>query len=1076
MNQKDYSIKINGITQNLKSVTDLNTAIKELDASMSALEKNSASSATVSKAKKQALTEEEAATKKLSDTRKKMEAIESDLYKQQVAANLELKERTREIARQVAAEKMAADSTTAIGMRLTDLRKEYNLLSAEERNSEEIGGRLLKQVQELDTEYKALKESTGDFRDSVGNYSKALTGLTKLRGHLDMASKSTAQMAAGMAANNEAISAVSAATSSLSASTAQFTGIMALATASQNAYNLLLKEGIVQQKAAAIMDAVRTAQIKAKEAAEAQATKGTIAATIAQKALNIVAAANPYVLLALALVSVAGALYLFSSRTSKAAEEQKTLNELQSIYLDGLERESKKLNEAGEVRVKNLQNQVAVLTAQGAKIKEIRAVEDFLNRERAANNARQRGFYGEELDALEANRDKLEKFYMLLEKLKKSQARGENKVYVDIDLDGKIEKVKVEDAINSVQSSIDNLGRTVKIAVDLKTEQADLQRELKIQAAAREKEDKEAAKAAADRARQRAATELSIFRAAEDARIALIENGYERQRAATSKQFEREIEDIKIRIKTEKELTEASKKSLNNTIINLEKNKYLELDKLEKERAEKELSDLRAMEDAQDMLIKGISDRREADIKIRYDRQIEDLKNRLETEKDLTETSILAINTMIISAEKIRERELLESAAQNAQQRADVELNAIEQALSSASLKLADFSKKNGLIDVKKVKENAAASNAALQEYISGLMGYQNSMLEAHRATLSTLKEDTVEYQQELLKMASAQDSITLKIKKAQAEQVENTKISTRAQLEYYRELFAEIEKYAMLSAGIFGQAADTWNMGIQASIDSLSESLEAVSNKYSEVQKKGQDAAKNVEEIEKQMQGASAGTAEALKIQLADSARARSEYARQEQQLLKEKEKQESEIRKKEKQIRRNELIGSLGMALANTAQGVTKALSLGFPLGIIAGGIIGGLGLVQAGIISRQITKLEDGGPIIGPSHKDGGVPLGMGYEAEGGEFVVNKKSYSGNTGLVEFINSAKGPLSPAEIAGFVSDSGQYGPVINATETANDNIIEAINAIDFRPVVSVTDIRNVSDNITDVQDLAGF
>lgn len=62
-------------------------------------------------------------------------------------------------------------------------------------------------------------------------------------------------------------------------------------------------------------------QIRAKAAAEAMGTKGTIAATVAQRALNAAANANPYVLLAVALVTVVGAIALFSKETKEAAIE-----------------------------------------------------------------------------------------------------------------------------------------------------------------------------------------------------------------------------------------------------------------------------------------------------------------------------------------------------------------------------------------------------------------------------------------------------------------------------------------------------------------------------------------------------------------------------------------------------------------------------------------------------------------------------------------------------------------------------------------------------------------------------------
>jgi len=80
------------------------------------------------------------------------------------------------------------------------------------------------------------------------------------------------------------------------------------------------------QKESNLMVGIAVVQAKAKAAAEAMATEGTIAATVAQKALNLVANANPYILLATALITVVGALYAFSKGAAKAKIEQESLN------------------------------------------------------------------------------------------------------------------------------------------------------------------------------------------------------------------------------------------------------------------------------------------------------------------------------------------------------------------------------------------------------------------------------------------------------------------------------------------------------------------------------------------------------------------------------------------------------------------------------------------------------------------------------------------------------------------------------------------------------------------------------
>lgn len=1081
---KEYTLRINGVTQSVKEVTTLEEAVTALDQAMKEVGKSTAATANVSKQKKAALSDEEKAAKKLADTQKRIQEANSEANKAQIAANQELRERTREVTRQVAAEKLAEGSIRAMGMQLTDLRNQYEDLSAAERNEAEVGGKLLEQIQALDAEYKALRESTGNFRDSVGNYEKAFSGLNELKDRFELAARGSAELAADVTGSNDALDAFGGTTDLVAKSSEQLAGVVALATTAQEAYNAVVKEGWIQQKAAAVMDAVRTVQIKARTTAEALSTKGTIAATIAQRVFNAVANANPYVLLATALISVAGALYLFISRTNDAAEKQKQLNDLQSIYLDTLEAEASKLKEIGDDRVKALENQLEVLNAAGAKTKEIRAIEDKLAIERAANNARQRGFYAQELSDLDANREKLDQLQAVLIKLKEAQARGDDKIRLDIDLDGKIEKVKVEDAINSVQAAVDNLNRTVKIATDLKADQEQIAQDIAVQNAARLKADKDLAKERAEKAKETARTraelELNAQRAAEDARISLIEDSYTRQRAVINAQYDRQIQDLKKTLATEKNLTKAARQAINESIVSADKQRTQDLTKLEDERRAKELTDVRATEDSRVALIQGATERQRTEINIQYNRQIDDLKKRLATEKDLTKAQQVAISEQITTATIARERALTELTNTEAQKRAEQELAALDFALEKANNRIGELQKRDKtglkLIDVEGTRKNLNDANDALDVYISNLRKYEEDLQRAHEAALNTLKEGTPEYIDEVQKYASAQEAVTQRIKKAQKEQEANTKESTKVQITYYQEFFTKIAEFAQLGADLVGQAVQTWNMGIQAQIDGLTEELDALNEHYEDAQKQREDAAKNVEDIEARIQAATGGTVNALKEQLADAMAARNDAARNEQQLAKEKEKREKEIAKKERQARRNELIGNIAMSIANTAQGVTKGLSLGFPLGLVVAGIIAVMGAIQVGIMTKQLTKLAKGGPIFGPSHAEGGVKVGMGYEVEGGEFVTNKRSYAANKPLVEFINASSGTITAADLAGIVP--GETAPVVinNVNTQGEDRIVEAIQAIELRPVVAVTDILDVQNEMITVRDLAGF
>lgn len=1078
--KKEYTLKINGLTQSVKDVTKLEDALKAAEQAAKKFSDTEVKATTATKAKAAALTDEEKAAKKLKDTQDRIAKANTDANRAQIQANIELRERTREITRQVAASQLAEGSIKSMGMSLTDLRNDYEELTAAQRADEEIGGKLLEQIQALDAEYKALRESTGNFRDSVGNYEKGFKGLNELKDKFELAARGSANLAAETLGTNDVLDAFGSTTDAVAKSSEGLAGVLALATVAEEAYVAITQEGIIQQKAAAVMDGIRAIQLKAKTAAEALSTKGTIAATIAQGIFNVVAAANPYVLLALALIAVVGALVAFASSTDDAAESQTELNELQRIELDQLEAIAQKLKAVSDERIKSAETTLAVLNAQGAKIKDIRDAEDALNAERSAANARQRGFYGQELNDLEKNRAKVEEFTEVLRKLNIEKAKGEDKIKIDIDLDGKIDKVKIDEAITAVQGSIDNFGRKVQIAVDINAEQKELEAQAKIVAAQRQKQDKDLAKDRADKAAQARAAELSAVRAGEDARIKLIANAYEQARATVITNNKREIEDLKIRLATEKTLTVAARKAINDNIKSLQKLQGIELKALSDERQSKELETVRAYEDSLTGLIVGELDRRRTEVKTQYDREIADLEKRLDTEKDLTEKQRAAISATIVNKSKQQAKELADIQAASLQAQADAELSALDTLLNNATTKIGEVTarSKTGfkLIDVDATRANLAATNKALDEYIAGVQNYVKDLAVAHKAVLSTLKEGTPEYEAEVLKYSTAVVQAAKRIKDAQGEQAANTKASTDAQIDYYKEVGEKVTEYAQLASDLTSGLVGTVNMGIQAQIDDMLTQLDVVNEQYDIAQQRREDAAKNVEDIEAQLQAATGGTADALKQQLADAMAARNEAAREETRLAKEKEKREAEIAKKEKQMRRNDIIANIAGAIANTAQGVTKALSLIFPLNLVVAGLVGAMGAVQVGIMTKQLTKLAKGGKIEGASHAQGGVDLAANYEVEGGEFIVNKQSYGRNAALIEYINANPQGITASEIIGLLPDDVTPSAISDVSKTSDDRIIDALSEIEFSPVVAVTDIIDASDTVVEVQDLAGF
>lgn len=85
------------------------------------------------------------------------------------------------------------------------------------------------------------------------------------------------------------------------------------------------------------------------------------------------------------------------------------------------------------------------------------------------------------------------------------------------------------------------------------------------------------------------AKELELIRQAEDAALSLVKEGIKKQRQVINVQYDRQIEDLKRKLSAEKNLTDAAKKALSQTIISLEKQRGRDLDKLSEENIDKQI-------------------------------------------------------------------------------------------------------------------------------------------------------------------------------------------------------------------------------------------------------------------------------------------------------------------------------------------------------------------------------------------------------------------------------------------------------------------------------------------------------
>jgi hypothetical protein len=263
----------------------------------------------------------------------------------------------------------------------------FAALSEAERNS--VKGSMLQQsIAETTAKLKEEEEALGDHRRSVGDYEKAtrslrgqLRELTEALVQLKLegkdGTKEYQEMADKLGQVKDAMGDVTretgniaddagklkGVTESLSAATGAFglfTSAVGLSTEENEKLKYVMRDLQVVMTALASMTALQNALQKesaaltlmntirdwARKKAIDASTRSTVTATIAQKALNLVANANPYVLLATGVGLVVGALIAFSRGSKAAAEEQKKLNEQSRIYINIL-------NEQTNIIIKN---------------------------------------------------------------------------------------------------------------------------------------------------------------------------------------------------------------------------------------------------------------------------------------------------------------------------------------------------------------------------------------------------------------------------------------------------------------------------------------------------------------------------------------------------------------------------------------------------------------------------------------------------------------------------------------------------------------------------------------------------
>ena len=311
------------------------------------------------------------------------------------------------------------------------------------------------------------------------------------------------------------------------------------------------------------------------------------------------------------------------------------------------------------------------------------------------------------------------------------------------------------------------------------------------------------------------------------------------------------------------------------------------------------------------------------------------------------------------------------------------------------------------------------------------------------------------------------------------------------------------INSYSSVLSGMFDSISEMYTRQLdaeQAKLDKQQELLDAELEMIEENLQKQEEVTQEhndkVNSIEDELKSARGDRRQALIDQLAAERKAQEQSIEKEKQLTEEKKKQaqkQEQLKKQqdalEKKRRQQEKRASIVQATINTFAAVSNALAVQpWFVGLALSGVALGLGMANvAQIASQQYGK---GGKLDGPSHKNGGIPVGnTGITVEGNEYIIRKESTMPNLPLLEYINSSQRRLTKDDLIRFY-DNGKT-PLINRTMTTkfaeggelpqlSVDVKSLMNNAqaqqDDRPlVVSVVDIVNQTENLRQVRVLAG-
>lgn len=296
------------------------------------------------------------------------------------------KKATKQSKKMAEAAKSLRQELTEETQALASLTMKFEALTDEQKRGD-IGKTMLRQID-------MVRNSAGGLRDALDDAKEAIKNTASDSSSFDAISQGLNLAASAAGAYAGALGLVGVSEEEQQDIQTKLQASLAISNALTVAQNALQKQSALMQGVKRVQDLAAAAAINVKTAAEGKNIVVTKAATLAQAAFNKVAAANPYVLLAVAILSVVGAMTAFTLATKKNVAEQKQANkelDLQKQYYDqlgtslssdmatfrGLQNAWKRLS-SESAKTKWLKENASAFEKLGLKVKDVKDAEELL--------------------------------------------------------------------------------------------------------------------------------------------------------------------------------------------------------------------------------------------------------------------------------------------------------------------------------------------------------------------------------------------------------------------------------------------------------------------------------------------------------------------------------------------------------------------------------------------------------------------------------------------------------------------------------------------------------------------------